>query len=143
MKDTYIASKHQEEPAWYIIDANNQTLGRLSTKVSLILQGKENRTYSPATKFRNYVIVINADKINLTGKKRTQKIYYSHTGKPGEFRQQPFETLHQKFPHRIFELSIKRMLPSGLVKRHIHRRLKVYAGNEHPHSSQNPVSIKL
>ena len=77
MRDTYITSKHQEEPSWFIIDANNQTLGRLATKVSLILQGKENRTYSPATKFRNYVIVINADKINLTGRKKTQKIYYS------------------------------------------------------------------
>lgn len=143
MKDTYITSKHQEEPTWFVIDANNQTLGRLATKVSLILQGKQNRTYSPATKFRNYVIVINADKINLTGRKKTQKVYYSHTGKPGELRQQPFALLHQKFPHRIFELSIKRMLPSGFIKRHIHKRLKVYAGNEHPHISQNPINIDV
>jgi large subunit ribosomal protein L13 len=143
MRDTYISSHHQEEPSWFIIDANNQTLGRLATKVSLVLQGKCNLTYSPATKFRNYVIVINADKINLTGRKKAQKVYYSHTGKPGELRQQTFEMLHQKFPHRIFELAIKRMLPSGFIKRHIHRRLKVYVGNDHPHTSQNPIYIDM
>jgi ribosomal protein L13 len=79
----------------------------------------------------------------VDGRKKTQKVYYSHTGKPGELRQQPFAILHQKFPHRIFELSIKRMLPSGFIKRHIHRRLKVYAGGEHPHISQNPINIDV
>nr|YP_009550750.1 ribosomal protein L13 [Eustigmatophyceae sp. Mont 10/10-1w]QAA11685.1 ribosomal protein L13 [Eustigmatophyceae sp. Mont 10/10-1w] len=143
MINTFIPLSKNKSITWFLVDAADQTLGRLSTQVANLLQGKTQVTYTPGSDSKTYVIIINASKIKVTGKKATQKFYYSHTGKPGELRTRSFSELSDKNPEKLLELSIKRMLPNGFAKSNLSKRLKVYKDIQHPHTSQQPKLITL
>ena len=128
---------------WYVIDATNEVLGRLASQIAKILRGKNKPCYTPHADCGDYVIVINADKVKLTGKKMTDKVYVRHTGYPGGQRfATPADYLAKK-PTFIVEKAVKGMLPKTRLGEHILKNLKVYAGEEHPHAAQNPKAIKL
>ncbi len=128
---------------WYVIDATNEVLGRLASQVAKILRGKNKPCYTPHADCGDYVIVINADKVKLTGKKMTDKVYVRHTGYPGGQRfATPADYLAKK-PTFVVEKAVKGMLPKTRLGEHILKNLKVYAGAEHPHAAQNPKAIKL
>lgn len=143
MKDTFVPSKNFISKKWYVIDASNQTLGRLATKISKILIGKEKITYTPFLNTGDNIIVINAEKINVNGKKETQKLYRNHSGRPGGMRVETLANLRQRKPEKIIEHAIKGMLPKGPLGREIYTNLKVYKGNQHPHAAQNPELLNL
>ena len=132
MKDTFVPSKDYITKKWYVIDATDQTLGRLATKASRILVGKEKATYTPYLDTGDYVIIVNAEKISVSGKKEKMKVYRNHSGRPGGMR---IET--------IIEHAIKGMLPKGPLGRKIYTNLKVYTGQEHPHDAQTPELLNL
>ena len=128
---------------WYVIDATNEVLGRLASQVAKILRGKNKPCFTPHADCGDYVIVINADKVKLTGKKMTDKVYVRHTGYPGGQRfATPADYLAKK-PTFVIEKAVKGMLPKTRLGEHIIKNLKVYAGEEHPHAAQNPKAIKL
>lgn len=141
MNQTYIPSGKFKERSWFVIDAKKQTLGRLSTQIANLIQGKNQVVYTPGFDSKIHVIVINAEKIVVTGKKLTQKFYYNHTGKPGELKTRSLVNLMKKYPSRVIELSVKRMLPNGFAKSELPNRLKVYAGPNHPHKAQQPKQM--
>jgi large subunit ribosomal protein L13 len=141
MNHTYIPSGKYKERSWFIVDATDQTLGRLSTQIANLMQGKYQTTYTPGFDSKVHVIVINAEKIKLTGKKLTQKFYYSHTGKPGELRTKSLSVLLAQHPGRVIEFAVKRMLPNGFAKTELPKRLKVYAQGNHPHQAQKPKEM--
>ncbi len=135
---SYIAKPQEVERKWYVIDADGQTLGRLASEVAAILRGKKKPTYTPHVDTGDYVIVINAEKINVTGKKRKEKIYKRHTGYPGGLREITFEKLQAKNPEEIIRHAVKGMMPKGILGRQMYKKLKVYAGPEHNHIAQKP-----
>ncbi len=135
---SYIAKPQEVERKWYVIDADGQTLGRLASEVAAILRGKKKPTYTPHVDTGDYVIVINAEKINVTGKKRKEKIYKRHTGYPGGLREITFEKLQAKNPEEIIRHAVKGMMPKGVLGRQMYKKLKVYAGSEHNHIAQKP-----
>lgn len=143
MTDTYIPSKSQITKKWFIIDATNQNLGRLSTRISKILTGKEKAIYSPFLDLGDNIIVINAEKIVVTGKKATQKMYRNHSGRPGGMRIESYKSLIERRPEKILESAVKGMLPKGPRGRSLFTNLKVYKGNTHPHLAQKPELINL
>jgi large subunit ribosomal protein L13 len=143
MTNTYIPARSQVTKKWYLIDATDQTLGRLSTKISKILTGKEKATYSPFLDMGDNIVVINAEKIVVTGKKPEQKIYYNHSGRPGGMRTESYKSLIERKPEKILESAIKGMLPKGPRGRKLFTNVKVYKGNEHPHIAQQPELITL
>ncbi|MGP1441990.1 MAG: 50S ribosomal protein L13 [Anaerovoracaceae bacterium] len=135
---SYIAKPQEVDRKWYVIDADGQTLGRLASEVAAILRGKKKPTYTPHVDTGDYVIVINAEKINVTGKKRKEKIYKRHTGYPGGLREITFEKLQAKNPEEIIRHAVKGMMPKGVLGRQMYKKLKVYAGSEHNHIAQKP-----
>ena len=141
MKETFVNSQKLTTKKWYVIDAEDQILGRLATKASTILMGKNKNTYTPFLENGDYVIIINAEKIKTTGKKDKQKLYRNHSGYPGGMRVEKFSSLIERRPEKIIEQSIKGMLPKGPLGRQIYRNLKVYKGAEHPHTAQSPELI--
>nr|YP_010478482.1 ribosomal protein L13 [Chlorobotrys sp.]UVI60787.1 ribosomal protein L13 [Chlorobotrys sp.] len=141
MNHTYIPSGKYKERSWFIVDANDQVVGRLSAQIANLIQGKHQTMYTPGYDSKVHVIVINAEKLRFTGKKLTQKFYYSHTGKPGELKTKSLSILLSKYPSRIIELAVKRMLPNGFAKKDLPKRLKVYSGESHPHQAQKPKQI--
>jgi large subunit ribosomal protein L13 len=143
MKDTFIPSKNFINKKWYVIDAENQTLGRLATKVSQILVGKEKSIYTPFLDTGDYIIVINAEKINVSGKKEKQKIYRNHSGRPGGMRTESLEKLRERRPEKIIEHAVKGMLPKGALGRKLYTNLKVYKGEQHPHDAQTPELLTV
>jgi large subunit ribosomal protein L13 len=143
MKDTFIPSKNFIHKKWYVIDANNQTLGRLATKISKILIGKEKITYTPFLETGDSIIIINAEKIIVSGKKENQKLYKNHSGRPGGMRIENFSKLQQRRPEKIIEHAVKGMLPKGPLGRKIYTNLKVYKGNQHPHMAQTPELLNI
>lgn len=138
MRSTYIAKAADVERKWYVVDAAGQTLGRLASEVAAILRGKMKPTFTPHLDTGDFVIVINADKIELTGKKLTQKMYYRHSGYPGGFRATPYDVLMKKKPEFVIEKAVKGMLPHNKLGRAQGKKLKVYTGPEHPHAAQQP-----
>ncbi|MCS6960841.1 MAG: 50S ribosomal protein L13 [Pseudanabaenaceae cyanobacterium SKYGB_i_bin29] len=130
-------------PKWYLIDAEGQRLGRLAARIAMILRGKDKPTYTPHLDTGDYVIVINADKVVVTGKKRTQKIYRRHSGRPGGMKMETFAKLIERLPARVLEHAVKGMLPKGTLGRHLFTKLKVYAGPHHPHSAQQPEVLQI
>lgn len=142
MKDTFIPSENSIETTWHIIDASEQPLGRLATQVATYLSGKNKIFYTPYQQMNNYIIIINADKVKVTGKKYVQKIYMRHSGRPGGKTVETFEQLQKRIPERIVEKAIKGMLPKTRLGRKLFTKLKVYAGSQHPHSQQNIITIK-
>ncbi|MBY0544342.1 MAG: 50S ribosomal protein L13 [Gammaproteobacteria bacterium] len=128
---------------WFVIDAADKTLGRLASRVALYLRGKHKPEYTPHVDTGDFIIVINADKIKVTGKKVDDKIYYSHSGYPGGLKTINFKKLMAKAPARVFELAVKGMLPRNPLGRAMYRKLKVYAGSEHSHAAQQPKLLDL
>ncbi len=140
---TFSAKPLEVERKWYIIDANGQTLGRLAVAVANLLRGKHKPQYTPHVDTGDFVIVINADKITVTGKKETDKIYYHHTGYPGGLRAESFKEMMEKTPTRAIEKAVKGMLPHNTLGDSQFQKLKVYAGSEHPHVAQKPIVYEL
>lgn len=143
MKDTYMPTKETIERAWYVIDAEGETLGRLASKAANVLRGKHKPTYTPNMDCGDYVIVVNASKINLTGNKLEDKIYYDHSGYTGGLRERTAKVMKEKYPEEMIERAIKGMLPKGRLGRQMYKKLFVYAGSEHPHQAQQPVEMKV
>lgn len=143
MKNTYMQKKETVERNWYVIDATDLTLGRLATKVATVLRGKHKPTYTPHIDCGDFVIVVNADKVNLTGKKLDQKIYYNHSGYTGGLRERTARVMKEQYPVEMVERAIKGMLPHNRLGRQMYRKLFVYAGSEHPHTAQQPKEMKL
>lgn len=140
---TYFATNEQTEHKWYLIDASGQVLGRLATQIAMYLRGKHKPEYTPHVDTGDYVVVINAAEIKVTGNKEQEKVYYRHSGYPGGLKEMTFEKLHAKDPTRIIELALKGMLPKNPLGRAMLRKLKVYADAEHPHTAQQPIKISL
>ncbi len=140
---TYLAKPQEVERKWYVIDATDQVLGRLATQVATILRGKNKPTYTPNVDTGDYVIIINAEKIRVTGNKEHQKVYEHFTGYPGGLRQTSYKDMLEKHPERIIEKAVKGMLPKNTLGRQMYRKLKVYAGPEHNHAAQMPEELSL
>ncbi len=140
---TYFANNETADQKWYVVDAADKVLGRLATQIASYLRGKHKPEYTPHADVGDYVIVLNADQIKVTGNKAKDKIYYRHSGYPGGLKEMTFEKLHAKDPTSVIEIAVKGMLPKNPLGREMLRKLKVYAGAEHPHSAQQPVTISL
>ncbi len=139
-----VAIRHEDVTRkWYIVDADNKVLGRLASEVAKILRGKHKPIYTPHVDTGDYVIIINADKVALTGKKWAQKLYRWHTGYPGGFREVAAEKMRQRRPERIVELAVRGMLPKTKLGRAMIRKLKVYGMGAHPHAAQKPEPLEL
>ena len=143
MRTTFMAKANEVERKWYVVDAEGQTLGRLSTEVASILRGKNKPTFTPHVDTGDHVIIINAEKIHLTGNKLNDKIYYRHTNHPGGLKQRTALEMRTNYPVRMLELAIKGMLPKGRLGRQVSKKLNVYAGAEHPHQAQKPEVYEL
>ena len=122
---------------WYLVDAENQTLGRLATQVASVLRGKNKPYFTPHLDTGDFVVIVNAEKIRVTGRKSEQKLYRRHSGRPGGMKVETFESLQERIPERIVEKAIKGMLPHNSLGRQLFRKLKVYKGSSHPHAAQN------
>ena len=131
------------DKAWLLVDASDKTLGRLSTNIAKILMGKNKPEYTPNNDVGDYVVVINAEKIKVTGNKNEQKMYYRHTGYPGGIKSQNFNDLIASYPDRIITSAVKGMLPKNKLSNSVIKKLKVYKGKSHPHSAQNPVKLEI
>lgn len=142
-KSTHYAKKGEVQRNWVLIDADGATLGRLATKAAMILRGKNKPQYTPNTDTGDFVVVINADKVQLTGVKADHKEYWRYSGWLGGLKKESFEEAMEKHPERVVEHAIKGMLPHSSLGRQQATKLKVYAGPEHPHAAQNPVKIDL
>lgn len=140
---TYMANAQTITRKWYVVDAEGKTLGRLATEIASVLKGKHKPTYTPHVDNGDYVIVINAEKIVLTGKKWDQKIYYSHSGYDGGLSETKAKDVMEKFPTRMVEKAVKGMLPKNALGRQMFRKLFVYAGPEHKHQAQQPESLEV
>ncbi|STX52549.1 50S ribosomal protein L13 [Legionella busanensis] len=140
---TFSAKAHEVKRDWYIIDATDKVLGRVATEIARRLRGKHKAEYTPHVDTGDYVVVINADKITVTGKKFKDKIYYRHSGYPGGIKEISFDKLQGSHPERIIELAVKGMLPKNVLGRQMYRKLKVYAGSEHPHTAQQPKELEI
>ncbi|BAY46192.1 50S ribosomal protein L13 [Kalymmatonema gypsitolerans NIES-4073] len=140
---TYLPPQDTLERNWYIVDATDQRLGRLASEIAIILRGKNKPEYTPHLDTGDFVIVVNAEKVEVTGKKRTQKVYRRHSGRPGGMKTETFDKLQQRLPERIVEHAIKGMLPKNSLGRQLFTKLKVYAGPTHPHTAQQPKELKI
>lgn len=140
---TFSAKEQAVMRKWYIVDATDKTLGRISTQIAKYLRGKHKPEYTPHVDTGDFVVVINADKVAVTGNKLTDKVYYHHTGHPGGIKSSTLEQMLEKHPTRVIEKAVKGMLPKNSLGRKMYGKLKVYAGAEHPHAAQQPESIEL
>ena len=131
------------ERAWFVIDADSQVLGRLATEIARRLRGKHKAAYTPHVDTGDYIVVVNAEKVRVTGNKAAAKTYYRHTGYPGGIKATRFESMIEKHPERVIEKAVKGMLPRNPLGRAAFRKLKVYAGPDHPHSAQQPSPLAL
>ncbi len=142
MNKTYLP-KQDVERDWYVVDAADQRLGRLATEIAMILRGKNKPQFTPHMDAGDFVVVVNAEKVVVTGKKSSQKLYRRHSGRPGGMKTETFEHLQARLPERIIEKAVKGMLPKNVLGRQLFRKLKVYAGSVHPHSAQQPKELKI
>ena len=140
---TYSARKGEVERNWWVVDASDKTLGRLAARIAKVLQGKDKPVYTPHIDTGDFVVVINAEKVKVTGKKSTQKSYHRHSGYPGGARSHTLKEMLQKHPDRVIRQAVKGMLPKNRLARQQLRKLKVYAGAEHPHAAQMPQQMEL
>ena len=143
MNKTSLPTADTLERQWYLVDAENQTLGRLASEVAQVLRGKNKPHYTPHLDAGDFVIVINADKVRVSGNKSTQKLYRRHSGRPGGMKTETFAHLQARLPERIVEKAVKGMLPHNALGRQLFRKLKVYKGSEHPHAAQQPQVLAL
>ncbi|MBD2387610.1 50S ribosomal protein L13 [Cylindrospermum sp. FACHB-282] len=143
MNKTYLPSQDSLEREWYVVDATDKRLGRLASEIAMILRGKKKAEYTPHLDTGDFVVVINAEKVAVTGKKRTQKIYHRHSGRPGGMKTETFAKLQQRLPERILEHAVKGMLPKNSLGKRLFTKLKVYAGPTHPHEAQQPKELNI
>jgi len=140
---TFIAKPAEVERSWYVVDAEGQTLGRLASQVAAILRGKHKTIFTPHVDCGDYVVIINAEKIRVSGQRLDQKSYYRHSGYPGGLTEISLSDQLKRFPTRPIELAVKGMLPKSKLGRKMFKKLKVYAGPEHPHTAQQPISLEF
>ncbi|MGJ3254210.1 MAG: 50S ribosomal protein L13 [Elainellaceae cyanobacterium] len=143
MNKTYVPSQDTLDRKWYVVDAAEQRLGRLSTEIANILRGKNKPIYSPHMDTGDFVVVVNAEKVNVTGRKRIQKLYRRHSGRPGGMKTETFLQLQNRVPERIIEQAVKGMLPKNSLGRKLFTKLKVYPGPDHPHQAQKPEVLNI
>lgn len=140
---TFSAKAHEVKRDWFVIDANELVLGRVATEISRRLRGKHKAEYTPHVDTGDYIVVINAEKIRVTGRKFKEKMYYNHSGFPGGIKEISFDKLQDKHPERIIERAVKGMLPKNPLGREMYRKLKVYTGPAHPHEAQQPKPLVI
>jgi large subunit ribosomal protein L13 len=140
---TYQAKKEELEHRWYLVNAEGKILGRLATKLANLLRGKTKPTFTPHLDTGDFVVVVNAEKVSLTGKKMKDKIYYHHTGHPGGIKEMSAEKLLAKKPTEMIRVAVRGMLPKNSLGRQVLRKLKVYAGPNHPHEAQKPIPLEI
>ena len=143
MNKTYLPPQDTIERNWYVVDAANQRLGRLATEIAMVLRGKKKPTYTPHMDVGDFVVVVNAEKVAVTGKKRSQKLYRRHSGRPGGMKIETFAQLQDRIPERIIEQAVKGMLPKNTLGRQLFTKLKVYTGADHPHQAQQPTVLDI
>ena len=140
---TFMQKKEAVDRKWYLIDANGLPLGRMATKVAHILRGKHKPTYTPHIDGGDFIIIVNADKVKLTGNKINNKMYYNHSGYPGGLRERNAKTMIESYPVEMVERAVKGMLPNGRLGRQMYKKLFVYAGTDHKHEAQKPESLEV
>jgi len=140
---TISANKETAQHDWYVIDAEGKILGRMATEIAHRLRGKHKAEYTPHVDTGDYIVVVNAEKVAVTGKKATDKMYYRHTGYPGGLKTRSFNEMIEKAPEDVIKLAVKGMLPRTPLGRAMMRKLKIYTGAQHPHSAQNPAELNL
>jgi large subunit ribosomal protein L13 len=140
---TYAVRASEIERRWWVVDARDQTLGRLATRIAVLLEGKHKPIYSPHLDTGDHVVVVNAEKVRVTGNKLRQKTYYRHSNYPGGLKAETLETLLGRKPELVIERAVKGMLPQNRIGRAMFRKLKVYRGAEHPHAAQQPTTVEL
>lgn len=140
---TFSAKPETVKRDWYVVDATGLTLGRLATEVASRLRGKHKPEYTPHVDTGDYIVIVNAEKIHVTGNKAQDKMYYSHSGFPGGIKSINFEKLNARAPERIIEIAVKGMLPKNPLGRAMYRKMKVYSGATHPHAAQQPQELKV
>jgi len=143
MKTTISAKPATVKRDWFVIDAEGKTLGRMATEIARRLRGKHKAEYTPHVDTGDYIVVVNAEKVHVTGKKRTDKTYYRHTGYIGSLKSASFEEMIAKSPERVIQLAVKGMMPKGPLGREMQRKLKIYAGAEHQHAAQQPQPLDI
>lgn len=143
MNKTPLPTKENLEMKWYVVDADGQRLGRLATEIAMILRGKKKAGFTPNMDTGDFVIVVNAEKVVVTGKKSEQKLYRRHSGRPGGMKTETFDQLQSRIPERIIEKAVKGMLPKNALGRKLFTKLKVYAGADHPHAAQSPETLTI
>ncbi|HKZ26352.1 MAG TPA: 50S ribosomal protein L13 [Rubrobacteraceae bacterium] len=143
MMKSYMARPLEVERKWHVIDAEGQTLGRLATEIARLLRGKNKPQYTPHVDTGDFVVVVNAEKVVVTGKKAEQKVYYRHTGYPGGLRETSYETMLERKPTEILRKAVRGMMPRTRLGRQQFRKLKIYAGPEHPHEAQAPEPYEV
>lgn len=143
MKTTKVAKKEEVTRDWFLVDADNKVLGRMATEIANILRGKMKPIYTPSVDTGDFVVVINAEKIQLTGNKLADKMYYSHSGFPGGIKSITAGKLIEKKPEDLIRKAVKGMLPKNKLARHMLKKLKVYAGSAHPHEAQQPKTLEI
>lgn len=143
MSYTVSAKPAEVKRDWYVVDAEGLTLGRLATEIARRLRGKHKVEYTPHVDTGDYIVVVNAEKVHVTGNKRSDKMYYRHSGFPGGLKEASFDKMIQTFPERTIELAVKGMLPKGPLGRAMYGKLKVYAGASHPHTAQQPKELNI
>lgn len=143
MTKTFVPTPDTLEHQWYVVDAQGQRLGRLASEIARVLRGKNKPIYTPNTDTGDFVIVINAEKVAVTGRKQNQKLYRRHSGRPGGMKTETFAQLQSRVPERILEQAIRGMLPKNSLGRQLFTKLKVYAGPEHPHQAQQPQPLVI
>jgi large subunit ribosomal protein L13 len=140
---TFSAKPETVKRDWYVVDAAGKTLGRLSTEIARRLRGKHKAEYTPHVDTGDYIVVVNAEKVHVSGRKRTDKVYYHHTGYIGHMKSITLEKLLEKAPERVIETAVRGMLPKNPLGRAMFKKLKVYAGPEHKHASQQPINLEI
>ena len=140
---TYWTKEEDVERKWFVVDAEGETLGRLASRIATILRGKHKPIYNPAVDTGDYVIVVNAEKVHTTGRRLDQKKYYRHSGYPGSMKERTLREMLEKHPDRVIEKAVRGMLPKNVLGRKMIRKLKVYAGPDHPHQAQQPEPLEF
>lgn len=143
MTKTYSPKSAEIERQWFVVDAAGQPLGRLASEIAQTLRGKRKPTFTPYMDVGDFVVVVNAEKVVLTGRKEDQKVYRRHSGRPGSMKEETARRLRARFPERLLEYAVRGMLPHNRIGRQMYRKLKVYAGPEHPHHAQAPKPFEI
>lgn len=140
---TYWTKEEDVERKWFVVDADGETLGRLASRIATILRGKHKPIYNPAVDTGDFVVVVNAEKIHTTGRRLDQKKYYRHSGYPGGLKERTLREMLEKYPERVIQRAVRGMLPKNVLGRKMIRKLKVYAGPDHPHQAQQPEPLEF